>query len=142
MASLTLLEGPAGAGKSQVAIELLQSGAIDLMADLTAIYVALKGIERGADGKYPIRENSDPVLQVANYVRSVVVRNALDSDLNVAVSTGTPNMAVKWSEVAAERGASFSVQTIDPGIETVRERLAVDGVLSDQCESAIGRWYG
>ena len=29
----------------------------------------------------------------------------------------------------------------DPGIAVVRERLAVDGVVSEQCEQAIARWY-
>ena len=36
-----------------------------------------------------------------------------------------------------------AVETIvDPGMAVVRSRLAIDNAVSDQCEQAIGRWYG
>ena len=38
---LTLLQGPAGSGKSGVAAEMLEAGVIDLLADLTMLWVAL-----------------------------------------------------------------------------------------------------
>ena len=38
---LTLIQGPAGGAKSQVAAELLAAGDIDVLADVTALWVAL-----------------------------------------------------------------------------------------------------
>ena len=70
------------------------------------------------------------------------MRQGLRQDLRVGVTTGTPHTAVRWSEVAAETGAAFSVLTVDPGLEVVRDRLTVDDVLSDECSGAIARWYG
>ena len=142
--TLTLIEGPAGSGKSQIVAEMLAADELDIVADLTAIWAALRGIERGPDGRYPIRTDDDPAIAsgLAAYVRTVVVRRGLEKDLDVAVTTGTPDTAVRWSEIAEESGAAFSVLTVDPGEAVVRDRLAVDGVLSDECAGAIGRWYG
>ena len=50
-------------------------------------------------------------------------------------------MATKWQQVAREEDALFSLRTVDPGIDVVKKRLAVDGELSPECERAIGRWY-
>ena len=143
MARLTLVEGPAGSGKSQIVAEMLAADELDVVADLTAIWAALRGIERGPDGRYPVRTDDDPAIQsgLAAYVRTVVVRQGLRDDLDVAVTTGTPDTAVRWSEIAEESGAGFAVLTVDPGEAVVRERLTVDGVLSDECAGAIGRWY-
>ena len=141
--SLILIEGPAGSGKSQLAAAMLAAGEIDVQADLTAIWAALRGVERGPDGHFPIRLGDDPAIRtgLASYIRAAVVRQGLRDGLNVAVTSGSPDTAVKWSVVAEETGATFQVQTIDPGEATVRERLTVDGVLPDECEAAIGRWY-
>ena len=143
MASLTLVEGPAGSGKSQILAGMLAAGELDVVADLTALWAALRGIERGPDGRYPIRTAADPAIAsgLAAYVRAAVVRQGLRDDLDVGVTTGTPSTATRWSEVAEESGARFAVRTIDPGEAVVRDRLAVDGVLSDECAGAIGRWY-
>ena len=144
IAVLTLIQGPAGSGKSQVVSEMLEAGEIDVQADLTAIWAALRGIERGPDGRYPVRTADDPAIQsgLAMYVRAVVVRQGLRQDLRVAVTTGSADTAVQWSEVAAESGAAFSVLTVDPGEAVVRNRLTVNDVLSDECAGAIARWYG
>ena len=145
MASLTLVEGPAGSGKSQIVNEMLASGELDVVADLTAIWAAVRGIERDDDGRYPVRTDDDPAIAsgLAAYTRAVVVRRGLEQDLDVGVTTGTPETAPRWSGVAAESGAAFSVLTVDPGRAVVTARLAdADGVLSDECAGAIGRWYG
>ena len=142
--SLTLVEGPAGSGKSQIVAEMLAAGELDVVADLTAIWAALRGHERNSEGRYPVRTDDDPAIRtgLAAYIRAAVVRQALREDLDVGVTTGTPEMATKWGEVAAESGAAFNVLTVDPGEGVVRDRLSVDGVLSDECAGAIGRWYG
>ena len=59
---LILIEGPAGGGKSQLAADLLAAGEITVLADLTALWAALSGAVRGADGRYPIRLADDPAL--------------------------------------------------------------------------------
>ena len=141
MASLTLLEGPAGAGKSQEAARMLRAGEADILADLTALWAAMRGFERDGEGRYPVRADDDPALALASYMRAAVVRAGLREGLAVAVTTGTPDMATRWAETAQEAGASFTVRTVDPGEAVVRERLAVDGELSPACERAIGRWY-
>ena len=138
---LTLLEGPAGSGKSAAAGRMLEAGDADVQADLTALWAALRGHERDADGRYPIRQDDDPALGLSSYMRAAVVRQALREDLAVVVTSGTPDMASRWADVAEEQAASFAVTTIDPGEAVVRERLAVDGELHPACDRAIRRWY-
>ena len=53
-----LLSGPAGAGKSQAARELLRTGKVDLVADFQSILAALMLLERGQDGRYPQRDRA------------------------------------------------------------------------------------
>ena len=141
---LRLVEGPAGSGKSQHVAAMLANGEVDVVADLTALWAATRGIERAPDGRFPIRADDDPTIRtgLAAYVRAVVVREGLRSGLRVAVTSGTPDTATKWAAVAEESGAAFNVTTIDPGEAVVRERLAVGGKLDPQCEEAVRRWYG
>ena len=139
--SLTLVEGPAGAGKSQAVARMLQAGEAEVVADLTQLWAAMRGFERDAAGRFPVRDDEDPALRLAAYLRAAVVRQALREDLRVVVTSGSPDMATRWAAVAEEAGAAFTVRTEDPGEAVVRERLAVDGELSPQCEKAIGRWY-
>ena len=144
--SLTLLEGPAGSGKSGDADDLLASGEADVMADLTALWAALRAMRRGVDGKYPVRGDDDPAIRsgLAAYIRAAVVRQALRDGLNVVVTSATPDMATRWQAVADEAGVTFDVRTIDPGRSEVERRLAdpATGELSDECRKAIARWYG
>ena len=142
--TLTLIEGPAGSGKSQIVAAMLAAGEVDVQADLTAIWAALRGIERGPDGRYPVRTADDPAIRsgLAAYVRAVVVNQGLRQGLRVAVTTGSPDTAVRWAGVAEESSSSFAVLTVDPGEAVVRDRLTVDGVLSDECSEAVNRWYG
>lgn len=126
---------------------MLAAGEIDVQADLTELWVALRGVKRGPDGRYPIREDDDPAVRsdLAAYLRAVAVRQALREDLAVAVTSGTPDTATKWQTVAAEAGATFAVRTIDPGREAVRAALSKDGAgvtLDLECEKAVDRWYG
>ena len=139
---LTLVEGPAGGAKSQLTAEMLEAGEIDVLADVTALWVALSGVVRGPDGRYPVREDSDPALIVALYVQTVVVRRALSEGFDVAVTTSRPGMADRWQRIASEFAASFTVRTVDPGRDVVEARLSeADGTLSDPCREAVARWY-
>ena len=56
--AIDVVRGPAGAGKSQwIAERLTASGVV---IDFTRLYAALAGVERGADGRYPVRTGHDP----------------------------------------------------------------------------------
>lgn len=140
---LTLVQGPAGSGKSQVAAEMLEAGEVEVLSDVTSLWIALSGVTRGADGRYPVRSDQDPALIVALYVQAVAVRRALEAGAAVAVTTSRRGQAARWQEVAEAVGAAFNVRTVDPGEQVVRARLAdADGVVSPECERAVGRWYG
>ncbi len=143
--ALTLVEGPAGSGKSQIVARLLEEGEADVQADLTAQWVALTGVRRGPDGRYPIRDANDPTIRtgMAPYMRRTAVRQGARSGLRVVVTSGTPGEADAYRAVADELGVPFNVRTVDPGEAVVRERLAdADGVMGAECEAAVGRWYG
>ena len=63
MSLLLLVEGPAGSGKSQVVSRMLAAGELDVVADYTALWAALRGIERDNEGKYPVRTDADPAVR-------------------------------------------------------------------------------
>lgn len=140
---LYLVQGPAGGGKSQLAREMLAAGEIQVLADITQLWVALSGVQRGPDGRYPVRDVDDPALQLALYLQEVAVNRALDLDYDVAATTSRRGQEERWQERAQRAGRAFAVRTVDPGLAVVTRRLAEStGVLSDECARAIGRWYG
>ena len=141
--SLTLVEGPAGAGKSQEVAAMLASGEAEVSADVTALWAAVSGAQRGPDGRYPVRSDSDSALSVARVLQAAAVRTGLREGARVAVTTSRRGQGERWAEVAREEDAPFAVRTVDPGEGAVRARLAgPDGLLSAECEAAVGRWYG
>ncbi|MCY3813972.1 MAG: hypothetical protein OXH15_19445 [Gammaproteobacteria bacterium] len=136
-----LLSGPAGAGKSQLARQLLaQLEGPAVAADFQSIVVALLLLERAGDGRYPVRP--DWILPLAEYVRRAVVTGAVNRDMSVVLtnSDGDPERRRFLLDLLGD-GASERV--FDPGRDVVAARLAdaVTGQLSAQCESAIARWY-
>ena len=140
-AALTLLEGPVGSGKSGILRNLLSTDAVDVVADTTPLWSAVKLLERDPSGNYPERTQADPALRLALYLKVVTARRALSEGLRVAVSTSTPNQASKWRAIADEFDASFSVELVDPGEQVVLERLGGDAI-SSECQGAVNRWYG
>ena len=148
MARLTLLRGPAGAGKSQRARELLRDNPDAILADTSATWVMLSGIERDpVTGLYPVREDGDPRLGVARYIRRTIANRALELGLDVVATISDSDQAVtaRWRDVAAARSAEFVTETLDPGIAAIRARLgdgSGDDELSPECERALSRWYG
>ena len=145
MATLRLVQGPAGSGKTDHARRLIEAGQATLQADITALHVALTGIVRDArTGKYPDRDPNDPALRAAIYLQSTIARYALRENIDVVVTTSQRNMIRRWQDLADEYAAAMTVTTIDPGIEIVTERLAdpATGTLSQQCRIAISKWFG
>ena len=137
------MRGRRAAAKSQLAAALLAAGEIEVLADVTALWVALSGAVRGPDGLYPERLDDDPALAVAQYVQAVAARQALDEGADVGVTTSRAGQVDRWREVADNAATPFLLRTVDPGIAVVSSRLAgVDGVLSAACRRAIARFYG
>ena len=139
---LYLIQGPAGGGKSQYLKAMQAAGEVDVALDVTGIWATTGGYERGPDGKFPVRADTDPALFMARYLQTVGTGFALREGYETAVTTSSAGQTGRWAALAAEHGAEFSVRTIDPGIDVVSARLAdPDGELSDECGAAISRWY-
>ena len=134
-----ILRGPAGAGKSQWFEANSEPG--DLWLDITAIWAAVRGLERGPDGRYPVRLDDDRGLRVAAYLKSVGIAFAEREGLDGWTSTSSS------SPVAVERlraaGATGRTITLDPGLSVVQRRLADPdtGELDPECDRALLRWY-
>ena len=137
-----LLSGPAGAAKSAMARRLLrESSELAAIADFQAVYAALSGDVRGPDGRYPLRD--DRLLPLAEYVRRAVLTGALARDIEV-IATNSDGDPVRREFLLGQLGAGAVERIVDPGIDVVSARLSdpESGVLSDECDSAIRRWYG
>ena len=137
-----LLSGPAGGGKSQLARDLLHDATEPtVQADFQSIVVALLGLERGPNGKYPIRP--DFILPLAEYVRQAVITGAQAREIRTII-TNSDGDPVRRLSLRERLGAAATERIIDPGRDVVEARLAdeVTGELSDPCAGAINRWYG
>ena len=139
----TLISGPAGAGKTQLARQLLQTlRGRGVVADFQAIYAALLLLERLPNGRYPERDPLDRhALPLAEYVRRAIITGAEDAQLETIVTNSDGDIGRRQFLVEA-MGPGTVERIVDPGLAVVRQRLAVDDVVSDQCEDAIQRWYG
>ena len=139
---LVLVSGPAGSNKSSYVQEMLDAGEVDVVLDVTQVWAATTGAQRGPDGKFPERDADDPGLHLARYVQTVGAAFALRQGYRTAVTTSQAGQVGRWAAMAAEHGAEFSSRVIDPGEDVVRKRLAgPDGTLSDECEQALSRWF-
>ena len=138
-----LLSGPAGAGKTQQARQLIDNAATPMVAaDFQSLYAALLLIERLPNGRYPERlESQAYALAMAEYLRRVIISAAAEREIEV-VTTNSDGSITRRRVLLDALGGNAVETVIDPGIAVVRSRLAVNGVVSDQCETAIGRWYG
>ena len=142
--ALTLIEGPPASGKSQLAAELLESGEADAQVDLTELWAALAGVTRDASGRYPVRSADDVALHLARYVRMVVTRQALATNIDVVVTTTTPQTAATIRDLVEEANQTLRHRTLSIGESLARQRLAdpVTGVLSPECEEMLRNYFG
>ncbi len=137
-----LLSGPAGAAKSAQARRLLREATEPtVQADFQSIVVALLGLVRGPDGKYPIRP--DFILPLAEYVRLAVITGSQAREI-FTIITNSDGDPARRAELLERLGPGSHERIIDPGETVVRTRLAdeITGALSLDCEEAVGRWYG
>ena len=137
-----LLSGPAGAAKSALARRLLaESSELAAIADFQSVYVALTGDARGPDGRYPLR--NDTLLPLTEYVRRAIITGAVVRDISI-IGTNSDGDPGRRETMLARLGAGATERIVDPGRAVVSTRLAdpETGILSDECEAAINRWYG
>ena len=137
-----LLSGPAGAGKSQVARDLLTDSPSGVVVDFQSLYASLLLLGRNGDGRYPERNPSQAyILALTEYLRRAAITGAVEQELDVLV-TNSDGSPARRNFLLSLLGANATERVLDPGIEVVQARLSVNGQLSEQCGSAIKRWYG
>ena len=141
MASI-LLSGPAGAAKSALARRLLvESAELSAIADFQLVYRALTDVERGRDGRYPLR--NEGLLPLTEYVRRAIITGAVNRGITV-IATNSDGDPERRAFLLGQLGAGATERIVDPGRNIVEARLSdpETGVLSSECDSAISRWYG
>ncbi len=139
----TLISGPAGAGKSQLARDLLaQVQGQGAIIDFQAIYTSMLLLRRREDGRYPERNPVDAhLLALAEYVRRAMITGALDMDIEI-IATNSDGSPARREHLRGLLGPGAVETVLDPGKAAVVDKLSINGVLSEQCGQAIDRWYG
>ena len=135
-----LISGPAGADKSRLARELLAALPIGVAADFQSIYVALTLLERGRDGRYPVRD--ERLLPIVEYTRRAIITAATAREMSV-IATNSDGDPARRARLLDALGRGATERIVDPGREVVAARLAdaTTGELSGACNAAVGRWY-
>ena len=138
----TLISGPAGAGKSKLARDLLaQADGPGAIVDFQAIYAALLLLLRGPDGRYPERDPADAhLLALSEYVRKAMISGAREMDVEI-IATNSDGSPARREYLRGLLGPGAVETVLDPGRKVVVDRLSINGVLSQQCGQAIDRWY-
>ena len=141
-----IISGPAGAGKTERARELIADlqaeGLQPIAADFQSLYAALGLVSRGEDGRYPERaENASYILGMVEYLRSTIARRALADDMPVVATISERPEGARYQSLLALLGGAARQETIDPGPEEIIRRLSRNGELSSQCFNAVNRWF-
>ena len=82
-----LISGPAGAGKSQVAQQMLDENPGAVIADFQSVYVALTGVTRGIDGTFPLRIRS--LLPLTQRIKQTIISDALEDQVRLLLVTNS-----------------------------------------------------
>lgn len=136
-----LISGPAGANKSALARTLRdEADRLAVIADFQLAYRALTDVERGRDGRYPLRD--DRLLPITEYVRRAVITGAANADIDV-IATNSDGDPERRQFLLSLLGRGAVERVVDPGRAIVEARLSDPhtGELSIECSSAVGRWY-
>lgn len=138
-----LISGPAGAGKSARARQVVEENSQPaLLIEFQELYAALLGIDRLDSGRYPERRDVDAyALPITEYIRRAAITGARENELD-AIVTNSDGDPIRRAALLGFIGGGATEEVVDPGIETVRRRLSINGKLSIQCRGAINRWYG
>ena len=139
-----LVSGPAGAGKTQVARELIAASLVPtIMLDFQTIYAGLLGIERDATTRrYAERQEEDAhALRLAEYGRRALITGALAQGLDI-IATNSDGNLTRRQTLLSLLGSGATERVVDPGIEVIRARLTFNEELSEQCQEAMRRWFG
>ena len=140
MASI-LISGPAGASKSALARRLLaEHPQLAAIADFQLVYRALTDVERGRDGRYPLR--NDDLLPLTEYVRRAIIGGAVARDIDV-IATNSDGDPARRAFLLSALGTGAVERIVDPGRAIVEARLSdpLTGELSIECNGAVNRWY-
>ena len=135
---IQVIAGPAGSGKSQIVAAERRLG--DVLIDYTAIYVALSGVTRGADGKFPVREDDDPSLPLVTAAYWWMVEEAARRQLDGFATTASRENVGRLETIT---GRKARVVDAEPGVLLARlTEVDDDGEYLDrQCVSAARRWW-
>ena len=106
-----IISGPAGAGKTQRAQELIAElqaeGLEPIAADFQSLYAALLLVSRNEDGRFPERaDDAAYILGMVEYIRSTIARRALADDMPVVARfrSGRTGPAIgRWRRCLAAR---------------------------------------
>ena len=134
--ALVIVRGPAGSGKSGYVERERRPG--EVVADFTAVYAAISGATRGPDGRYPVRQDTDPLIPLVAWVKAAIVREAARRQLSGFVTTS--DSSAGEIERLRRLGASDAEPvTLDPGREIAEARLTdtETGQLHPQCVGSL-----
>ena len=142
-----IISGPAGAGKTERARELIAElqaqGMQPIAADFQSLYAASLLISRGEDGRYPERtDDAAYILRTVEYLRSTIARRALAEDMPVVATISERSDGTRYKALAALLGGVAREETIDPGVDEIVRRFISNNEIPSQCVDAINRWYG
>ena len=102
---------------------------------------ALTDVERGRDGRYPLRD--ERLLPLTEYARRAIITGAVAREIDV-IATNSDGDPERRAFLLSTLGAGATERIVDPGRDVVAARLAdpATGDLSPECDAAIRRWYG
>ena len=137
-----LVSGPAGAGKSQRARQVLgETPGPAVVVEFQELYASILGIRRLPSGRYPERLESDAyAMPLVEYTRRTIISAARERDIYTIVTNSDGDLERREALLSYIGPGSREV-VVDPGRAIVEEALSIDDELSEQCNKAIKRWY-
>ena len=138
-----LISGSAGSGKSAAAREeLAASNEPAILAEIQPLYAALLGLERLPNGRYPERlESQSHALRMAEFLRRTILTAGLSRGLKVITSNSDSDLD-RRQFLLRELGPGATERIVNVSYDIAVSNLqGPDGTTSDQCMTAVSRWY-